>query len=127
MPVTAGAEDEGDTVVRIADARLDDGGFDRSATLGTMEGATSDRTPARASNDLNRQEAALHREVLQLAALVMVAIAAFFVTRAIAGNSRDMTLRDAEAWYDRGEQLMAAGRLDDAIESLRRASVRNRY
>ena len=65
--------------------------------------------------------------MLQLAALVVVAIAAFFVTRAIAANSRDMTLRDAEAWYDRGEQLIAAGRLDDAVESLRRASVRNRY
>jgi Flp pilus assembly protein TadD len=58
---------------------------------------------------------------------MLIAVVAFFVTRAVATNNREMTFRDAEAWYERGQRLMSAGRLDEAISSLRRASVRNRY
>lgn len=72
-------------------------------------------------------DALIHREILQITVLILVAIAGFFVTRAVAANNRDMTFRDAEAWYARGQQLMNAGRVEDAIASLRRASVRNRY
>ncbi len=74
-----------------------------------------------------RRETLIHREILQIAALMLVAIVGFFLTRAVAASNRDMTFRDAEAWFDRGQQQMMAGRLDDAIESLRRAAVRNRY
>jgi tetratricopeptide (TPR) repeat protein len=37
-----------------------------------------------------------------------------------------MRLRDAAEWYRRGRAAIAAGKLDDAIEALRRAVVRNR-
>ena len=74
-----------------------------------------------------RRETLIHREILQIATLMLVAIVGFFLTRAVAASNRDMTFRDAEAWFDRGQQQMMAGRLDDAIESLRRAAVRNRY
>ena len=72
-------------------------------------------------------DAFIHREILQIAVLMLIAIVAFFLTRAVAANNRQRTLRDAEVWYERGQLLMSAGRLDDAISSLRRASVRNRY
>jgi tetratricopeptide (TPR) repeat protein len=72
-------------------------------------------------------DALIHREILQIGALMVIAVIGFFLTRAGAANSRDVTLRDAEAWYERGQGLMAAGQVDEAITSLRRASVRNRY
>jgi Flp pilus assembly protein TadD len=70
---------------------------------------------------------AIHREMLQLGMLVVIAILGFFFTRSVASSNRATTFRDAEAWFERGEQLLAAGRMDEAIESLRRASVRNRF
>jgi tetratricopeptide (TPR) repeat protein len=73
------------------------------------------------------QDSVIHRENLQIAVLILIAIAGFFVTRAIAASNRAATLRDAEAWYDRGQRLMSAGRIDEGISSFRRASVRNRY
>src|SRR5262249_55950980 len=72
-------------------------------------------------------DALIHREILQVGVLMLIAVVGFFVTRAVAADSREQTFRDAEAWFARGQQLMAAGRVDDAIASLRRASVRNRY
>src|SRR5262252_2949421 len=69
----------------------------------------------------------IHREILQIAVLMLVAVAAFFITRAVAANNREMTVRDAEAWYARGQQLISAGRVEDAIASFRRASVRDRF
>jgi tetratricopeptide (TPR) repeat protein len=72
-------------------------------------------------------DALIHREILQIGALMLIAVVSFFATRAVAANNREQTFRDAEAWFARGQQLMAAGRVEDAIASLRRASVRNRY
>ncbi len=37
-----------------------------------------------------------------------------------------MTLRDAAEWFRRGQQAMQAGEVDEAIDSLRRATVRDR-
>src|SRR5262245_61537070 len=68
----------------------------------------------------------LHREVVKLVALTVLAVAAFFVTRAVAANSREMSRRDAEEWYRRGEASVAAGRLDEAIQAFRRANVKSR-
>jgi tetratricopeptide (TPR) repeat protein len=72
------------------------------------------------------RSALIHRENLQLVILLFVAVAAFLVTRAVASNNHDMTLRDAAEWYHRGQAQLAAGRLDDAIDSFRRATVRDR-
>jgi len=69
----------------------------------------------------------VHRENVQIAVLIVIAIAGFFVTRAVAASNRAATLRDAEAWYDQGQRLMDAGRVEEATASFRRASARNRY
>jgi len=79
------------------------------------------------SADHAEQAALIHREVLQLIILMLVAVAGFFVTRAVAANNRAMSLRDAAAWYTRGQQALQAGRVDAAIQAFRRATLRNRY
>src|SRR3954467_7594346 len=68
----------------------------------------------------------VHREVLLLGILSVVAIAAFFLTRAVAANNHNMSLRDAAEWYSRGNQALAQGRVEGAIVSFRRAMVRQR-
>ena len=52
--------------------------------------------------------------------------AAFLVTRAVAASNHGMSVRDAGEWFRRGQQAMAAGRVDEAIDDLRRATVRDR-
>ena len=86
---------------------------------------TGNTTPIGDDNRL--RNAVIHREILQIGVLILIAVVGFFATRAIAANNREVTLRDAEAWYERGQRLMSAGRVEEAIASLRRASVRNRY
>lgn len=68
----------------------------------------------------------VQREVLLLGVLSAVAIAAFFVTRAVAANNRDMSRRDAAEWYSRGNRALVQGRVEEAIDSFRRAMVRDR-
>jgi tetratricopeptide (TPR) repeat protein len=68
----------------------------------------------------------IHREILLLVALIVMAVAAFFLTRAVAASNRRISLQDGAEWYRRGQQQLAAGRVDDAIGSFRRATVRNR-
>jgi Flp pilus assembly protein TadD len=86
---------------------------------------TSDTNSA--DNDHGVRDALIHREILQIGVLILIAVVGFFLTRAVAANNRDMTHRDAEAWYQRGQELMGAGRVEEAVSSLRRATVRNRH
>ena len=84
-------------------------------------------TPAtQGANDNAEHAAFIHREILQLNVLFLIAVATFFLTRALAANNRNMNLRDAAEWYQRGQRAVAGGRLDEAIEAFRRAAVRNR-
>jgi Flp pilus assembly protein TadD len=76
-------------------------------------------------SDLVERVAFIHREIFQLGVLILVAIAAFLLTRAVAASNRDMSLRDASEWYRRGQQAVEAGKVDDAIDALRRAAVKN--
>jgi tetratricopeptide (TPR) repeat protein len=78
------------------------------------------------SKDAAERRTLIHHETIQLTALMVIAVAAFFVTKAVAANNRDLSLRNAAEWYHRGEQFVMAGRIDDAIDAFRRATVRNR-
>src|SRR3954447_21094782 len=80
----------------------------------------------RQSVDGPEDGALVHRRTVQLILLVTVAVAAFFVTRAIAASNRAMELRDAAEWFRRGQEQMAHGTAGDAIVSFRRATARNR-
>jgi tetratricopeptide (TPR) repeat protein len=61
-----------------------------------------------------------------LGVLLAIAIAGFFVTRAIAASNRDMSVRDAVEWYHRGMVAVDTGHLDEAIDAFRRAAARDR-
>ena len=73
----------------------------------------------------DEQSALIHREIFQLGALIVIAVAAFFLTRAVAASNREMSLRDAAEWFRRGQQAIQRGHIDEAIESLRRAAIRD--
>jgi Flp pilus assembly protein TadD len=57
---------------------------------------------------------------------MVAAVGAFFLTRAVAANNRTMSVEDAAAWYARGQRALADGKIDDAVEAFRRATVRDR-
>ena len=78
------------------------------------------------AGDTAERSALIHRETVQLSALIALAIVAFLITRAVAASNREMSVRDAAEWFRRGRQAMDAGRVDEAIDSLRRATVRDR-
>jgi tetratricopeptide (TPR) repeat protein len=82
-------------------------------------------TPSISKNAAERRTL-VHRETIQLAALIVVAVAAFVLTQAVAANNRDLSVRNAAEWYRRGQQSVMSGRIDDAIDAFRRATVRNR-
>ena len=83
--------------------------------------------PRNFASDAEERSALIHREIFQLAALDRSSRSPrFCVTRAVAASNRDMSLRDAAEWFRRGQEAMQSGRVDDAIDSLRRATVRNR-
>ena len=69
---------------------------------------------------------AIHREILQLIVLVLIAAAAFIGTRAVAANNRAMNRQDAAEWYARGRQALASGSTADAVSALRRAATKDR-
>lgn len=83
-------------------------------------------SPEHPSSATPERATLIHRELLQLGVLVLVAVAAFFVTRAVATNNRDMHRRNAAEWYRRGHQHIEAGRIDDATDAFRRATVGHR-
>ena len=68
----------------------------------------------------------VHREIVLLAVLIVVAVVGFFLTRAAARANEDNRLRDAAEWYNAGRANLAAGRTDTAVRALRRATSLNR-
>ena len=68
----------------------------------------------------------IHREVVQLILLVLIAIGAFILTRSVAAANRELNRRDAAAWFADGQRQLSEGHLADAVASLRRARAKDR-
>jgi tetratricopeptide (TPR) repeat protein len=68
----------------------------------------------------------LDREIFLLIALASVAICLFFVTRTVAAKDQQLERHIAAIWYSRGEGDLKAGKVEDAIESLRKATANAR-
>lgn len=66
----------------------------------------------------------IHREIVRLTYLIIVAVVAFVGTRAFAMANARMRLRDADAWYASGQQLLRDGHPADAVASFRRAMTK---
>src|SRR4051812_24731161 len=98
-----------------------------SSNSGRSPGVRGDVLPAgRKSIERAQRAALIHREIFQLGILILLAIGAFVLTREVAASNREASLRDAAEWYRRGQDAVGRGAVDDAIESFRRASVRDR-
>ena len=67
----------------------------------------------------------MRREIIQLSVLIALAAAAFFVTRIVAASNREMSSRDAIEWHRRGQTELDRGQIAAAIESFRRATIRD--
>ena len=67
----------------------------------------------------------LRREIFQIAALIIVALVAFFATRAVAAHSRRTSIADAAEWYA-AERELAAGNSGAAVDAFQRATSKNR-
>jgi tetratricopeptide (TPR) repeat protein len=63
----------------------------------------------------------VHRELILLAVLVGIAVAAFFGTRAVAHSNDDLRRREAATWFDAAERASGSGNPQTAIAGLRRA------
>jgi tetratricopeptide (TPR) repeat protein len=72
------------------------------------------------------RERPMHGEIARLVVLGILAIAAFFATRAIAASNRQMTRQDAAEWYRRGERQLDEGNSAGAVDSFRRAVSNDR-
>lgn len=68
----------------------------------------------------------MRREAVGLALLFLVAFLAFLATQALARHEDATRRGDAAAWYDVGQQRLDEGRLDAAVEALRRATSLDR-
>lgn len=78
------------------------------------------------STDTAARAAFIHREILQVSALILLAAAGFALTRSLAAGSRETSLRDAAEWYRRGQIQIEAGQVDGAVAAFRKATVRDR-
>jgi len=67
----------------------------------------------------------IHRDIIILVALCVIAVVAFLLTRDAAGANRELFLNDAAMWYESGLQALDEGRADDAVDALRRATFIN--
>jgi Flp pilus assembly protein TadD len=75
---------------------------------------------------VQERSALVHREFLQVGALLLLTITGFVATRAVAVSNRRTSIREAAEWYRRGQDQIDHKDLDDAIDSLRRATARDR-
>ena len=60
----------------------------------------------------------IHRDIIILLGLCVLAVVAFFFTRDAAANNRELFLRDAAVWHETGLRALDEGRANDAIQAL---------
>lgn len=65
----------------------------------------------------------VHREMVLVSTLIVVAAVGFVATKAAADGVETLRLRDAAAWHARGVEALQGGRTAEAIAALRRAAT----
>ena len=66
----------------------------------------------------------VHREIVILGVLSILAVVTFIGTRNAANSNRELLVADAAIWFERGQGALSAGSADEAVEALRQASTR---
>ena len=69
----------------------------------------------------------VQRQTTLLIVLCVIAVAAFFLTRSLAGATHALHRGDAARWHALGQQRLAAGDMPGAITALRRAAASDHY
>ena len=69
----------------------------------------------------------VQRQTTLLIVLCVIAVAAFFVTRSLAGATHALHRGDAARWHALGQQRLADGDMPGAITALRRAAASDHY
>lgn len=69
----------------------------------------------------------IQRQTTLLIVLCVIAVAAFFVTRSLAGATHALHRGDAARWQALGQQRLASGDMPGAITALRRAAASDHY
>ena len=69
----------------------------------------------------------VQRQTTLLIVLCVIAVAAFFVTRALAGATHALHRGDAARWHALGQQRLDGGDMPGAITALRRAAASDHY
>ncbi|MGD9905314.1 MAG: tetratricopeptide repeat protein [Vicinamibacterales bacterium] len=67
----------------------------------------------------------VHRELVLLVVLSVLAVGAYFGTQAAAAAAREQVRSDAARWYERGRARLEGGLAVEAVEPLRRAVARD--
>lgn len=75
--------------------------------------------------DTRRWSRFLHREVVRLVVLAVVAAAAFLATRAIAADDEQVRRNQATSWFAVAQEELRAGRVSDGLAALRRAAIKD--
>jgi tetratricopeptide (TPR) repeat protein len=83
-------------------------------------------TVARPDTNGSERARLIHREFLQILALIVLAAAAFVLTDRLEASNRALARRDAVEWYQRGSSRLQTGDLAGAIDAFRRATIRSR-
>ncbi len=65
----------------------------------------------------------LNKEVFILAALAFVTFWIFIFTKSMATREQRMEARIAKQWYESGKEARSSGKIEDAIQSFRKATV----
>jgi predicted Zn-dependent protease len=76
--------------------------------------------------DTRRLSRLVHRELMLVVVLAVIAGIGFVVTRAAAAADHRLRQRQASAWFESGRDRLGEGRVEDALTHLRRAVNRDR-
>jgi tetratricopeptide (TPR) repeat protein len=65
----------------------------------------------------------LSNRIFLLAVLTLLTFGVFVLTRRVAAREEQLEARIAAVWYERGEQLITSGKVEQAIQAFRRATA----
>lgn len=69
----------------------------------------------------------LNKEILLLVALALLAFGVFVFTKTMAAREQQMEVKIGRIWYEQGQQYIASGKTEKAIQAFRRSTIGTRY